>query len=58
MSEAKQSVLFPLVLRPQEMAELRESIPTQQRSATIRELLQKAGLIGKSDPKQEPPRLG
>ncbi|MBD1847473.1 hypothetical protein H6F89_29550 [Cyanobacteria bacterium FACHB-63] len=53
MTEAKRQTLFPLVLTPKEMTELRESIPTQQRSATIRNLLRQAGLIGFTDQSAE-----
>ncbi|MBD1842129.1 hypothetical protein H6F89_01620 [Cyanobacteria bacterium FACHB-63] len=60
MLEAKRNVLFPLTLRPQELSDLRQSIPTQQRSAVIRELLKREGFISDRDQTteyQKTPRL-
>lgn len=43
MASKQRSVIFPLVLQPSEMSQLREKIPTQHRSKIIRELLVREG---------------
>ncbi|MCY6492329.1 hypothetical protein [Leptolyngbya sp. GGD] len=50
MSQKRRQVIFPLMLRPNEMAQLRENIPSQQRSRVIRELLIREGYLNSENP--------
>jgi hypothetical protein len=51
MERKQRSVIFPLVLQPGEMAQLRNNIPSQYRSKAIRALLIEKGYLSKNLPK-------
>lgn len=50
MRQKRTQVIFPLTLRPSEMAQLRNKIPSQHRSRIIRELLIREGYLSSENP--------